>query len=281
MKEFEGKVAVITGAASGIGRGIAERCAREGMKIVLADIEEQALLKTETGMKAAGATVLAVQTDVSKEQDIDALAKKAVDSYGAVHLLFNNAGVGGTDTLICDTSTADWQWIIGVNLMSVVYGIKRFVPLMREQNTACHIVNTASLAGLLSYPGLGSYNVTKHGVVSLSETLHHELTQQGANIRVSVLCPGSVNTRIMDSSRNRPADLPDVELRKSPEDLALEEEWRKSIAAGVSPKQVADLVFEAIQDQQFYIMTHPEEKVQIQHRLEDILQDRTPTEPHL
>lgn len=283
MTEFEDKVAVITGAASGIGCAIAEGCIQKGMKVVLADIEEAPLYKVEEEFRATGASVVAVKTNVAKESDIDALAKLALDSYGAVHMLFNNAGVGGTDTPVCTTTRVDWQWTLDVNLMSVVYGVKAFVPIMLAQATECHIVNTASLAGLLSYPGLGAYNVSKHGVVSLSETLHHELVQQESKIKVSVLCPGSVSTRIMDSTRNRPADLKNEceSSLKSAEDELLEQQWRKSIEAGLSPLKVADCVFEAIRDGRFYILTHPEEKAQIKTRLEDILQDRLPSEPRL
>lgn len=280
MKEFKDKVAVITGAASGIGRGIAERCAQEGMQVVLADIEEGALAQAEEDMKAAGANVLAVLTDVSKASDIEALAQRTLDVFGAVHLLCNNAGVGA-GTTIWESSLADWEWTIGVNLWGVIYGVRVFVPIMLEQSTECHIVNTASIAGLMSSPGLGIYKVTKHGVITLSETLHHELTDRGAKVKVSVLCPGFVNTRIMDSERNRPGELQNdpVEAKLSSEYEAAVEEFRQAIQAGMSPGQVADYVFRAIRDEKFYILTHPEFKPVVQLRMEDILLERNPTNP--
>src|SRR2546423_9022177 len=174
MKDFQGKVAVVTGAASGIGRGLAEKCVREGMKVVLADVEEKVLNQASAELKALSGDVLAVRTDVSKAGDVEALAQQAFDTYGAVHLLFNNAGVGGGSTL-WESTLADWEWVLGVNLWGVIHGIRTFVPRMLEQHTEGHIINTASVAGLISSPG-GIYNVTKHGVIALSETLYHELT---------------------------------------------------------------------------------------------------------
>ena len=278
MKAFQGKVAVVTGAASGIGRGLAERCAQEGMQVVLADIEEKALMQASQALKAAGAQVLAVQTDVSKVSDVEALAQKTMETYGAVHLLFNNAGVGA-GTSIWESSLADWEWTMGVNLWGVIHGIRTFVPLMLEQQTEGHIVNTASIAGLTAGPGLGIYKVTKHGVVTLSETLYHELALRGANIKVSVLCPGFVRTQIMDSARNRPVQLQNepTEERMSPESEAMLQFMRQAVEAGMPPNQVADIVFQAIRDENFYILTHPEWKEAIRVRMEDILQERYPT----
>jgi len=278
MKEFQGKVAVVTGAASGIGRGLAERCAQEGMKIVLVDVEEQALMQASQELKATGASVLAVQTDVSKAGDVEALAQKAFDTYGAVHLLFNNAGVGA-GTSIWESTLADWEWTLSVNLWGVIHGIRTFVPLMLEQQTEGHIVNTASIAGLTSGPGLGIYKVTKHGIVTLSETLYHELALRGAHIKVSVLCPGFVSTQILDSARNRPVQLQNdpTEERMGPESEALLQFMRQAVQAGMPPHQVADIVFQAIRDEKFYILTHPEWKEAIRVRMEDILHERNPT----
>ena len=281
MKEFQGKVAVVTGAASGIGRGLAERCAQEGMKVVLADIEEQALMRASQELKAtggAGTQVLAVQTDVSKATDVEALARKTMETYGAVHLVFNNAGVGA-GTLIWESTLADWEWTMGVNLWGVIHGIRTFVPLMLQQQTEGHIVNTASMAGLTAGPGLGIYKVTKHGVVTLSETLYHELALRGANIKVSVLCPGFVNTQIMDSARNRPVQLQNdpSEERMGPMSEAMVQFMRQAVEAGMPPHQVADIVFQAIRDEKFYILTHPELKEAVRIRMEDILQERNPT----
>ena len=278
MKEFQGKVAVVTGAASGIGRALAERCVQEGMKVVLADIEEQALMQTAQELNAMGADVLPVKTDVSKAADVELLALKTLAAYGAVHLLFNNAGVGaGTTTW--ESTLADWKWTLGVNLWGVIHGIHFFVPIMLEQDTEGHIVNTASMAGLISGPGLGIYKVTKHGVVTLSETLYDELALRGAKIKVSVLCPGFINTRIMEAARNRPAELQNdpTEEKLEPASMAVLEAMQQAVQAGMPPKQAADIVFQAIRDEKFYILTHPELKSAIQTRMEDILQERNPT----
>ncbi len=278
MKEFQGKVAVVTGAASGIGRALAGRCTQEGMKVVLADIEEQALMQASQELKAAGASVLSVQTDVSKAGDVEVLAQKAFETHGAVHLLFNNAGVGA-GTIIWEGTLADWEWTMGVNLWGVIHGIRAFVPRMLEQDTEGHIVNTASMAGLTSGPGLGIYKVTKYGVVTLSETLYHELALRGAKVKASVLCPGFVNTRIMDSVRNRPARLQNdpAEEQLGPENEAMIQFMRQVVEAGMPPHQVADMVFKAIRDETFYILTHPEWKEAVRVRMEDILQERNPT----
>jgi len=277
MKDFKDKVAVITGAASGIGRALADRCVQEGMKAVLADVEAEPLATAEASLKASGATVLAVQTDVSQVRDVEALAQKTMEAFGAVHVLCNNAGVG-TEAAVWESTLAEWEWIVGVNLWGVVHGVRVFVPLMLAQDAECHIVNTASTAGLISGPGLGAYKVTKHGLVTLSETLHHELAERGAKVKVSVLCPGIVNTRIMESARNRPGDLPPT----GPRGPASEERWealRRLVPAGMPAAQVADAVFEALRKDRFYILTHPEGKEAVRTRMEDILQERNPTPP--
>ena len=278
MNEFEGKVAVVTGAASGIGRALADRCVEEGMKVVLADVDVEALTITEASMKGSGAAVLAVRTDVSQAGDVKALAQKTVDAFGAVHLLCNNAGVAGTAAPTWENTLADWEWVMGVNLWGVIHGVRVFVPIMLAQDTECHIVNTASMAGLISCPGLAAYKVTKHGVVTLSETLHHELAERGAKVKVSVLCPGIVNTRIMESARNRPGHLPATEPL-DPASAAGWEALRQLVPAGMPPVQVADAVFKALRKDQFYILTHPEGKESVRTRMEDILQERNPIFP--
>jgi NAD(P)-dependent dehydrogenase (short-subunit alcohol dehydrogenase family) len=278
MKEFKDKVAVITGAASGIGRALAERCVHEGMRVVLADVEVAALTETEASLKASGATVLAVRTDVSQARDIEALAKQTWAVFGAVHLLCNNAGVAGTAAPVWESTRADWEWVLGVNLWGVIHGVRVFVPLMLAQETECHIVNTASMAGLISCPGLAAYKVSKHGVVTLSETLHHELAERGTKVKVSVLCPGVVNTRILESARNRPGHLPTTE----PLDPASRAGWEalhQLVPAGMPPGQVAAAVFAALRKDQFYIFTHPEDKAAVRTRMEDILQERNPSFP--
>jgi len=278
MKEFKDKVAVITGAASGIGLGLAEHCVKEGMKVVLADVEVSALTQTEESLKAQSENVLAVPTDVSKADDIEALAKRTLEAFGAVHLLFNNAGVEVRGK-VWEQTLADWEWIINVNLWGVIHGIRVFVPIMLQQQTECYIVNTASTAALISGPGLGSYKVTKQGVLGLSETLYHELKQQNAQINVSVLCPSFVRTRIQQADRNRPAALQNQpgEVQISPEEQAQIQWFREQDEKGMPPEQFADLVFKEIKQDRFYIISHPESMPSIRQRVEDILQQRQPT----
>lgn len=277
MKGFKDKVAVIMGAASGIGRALAARCGQEGMNVVLADIEKSALYETEKEMRNAGATVLAVLTDVSSLRDVEALAQKTLDTFGAVHLLCNNAGVVPLNLKpLWENTLTDWEWTMGVNLWGVIYGIRTFVPLMLEQDVDCHIVNTGSMLGLVSEGSI--YGLTKHAVVSLSEGLHNELQEREAKIKVSVLCPGWVNTQILDAERNRPAALRhgSVQREKSPEELALLDGYRQLLANGAPPSHVADCVFEAIKAERFWILPHPEWKEAVQARMETILQERNP-----
>jgi NAD(P)-dependent dehydrogenase (short-subunit alcohol dehydrogenase family) len=278
MKEFRDKVAVITGAASGIGRGITDRCAQEGMKVVLADIEEPALTKVEQELKSADIDVLAVRTDVSKEADIKNLAEKTLDRFGAVHLLFNNAGVAAGST-VWESSLVDWQWVMGVNLWGVIYGVRVFVPIMLAQDTDCYIVNTSSAAGLLSNNTNSVYEVTKHAVVALSEHMYYSLAQKKANIKVSVLCPGWVKTRILECDRNRPAELSNTQpkLPLTQEAEAAIQYITQAVASGISPQAVADRVFEAIRSEQFYILTDSKSIPMIQKRMENILNQRNPS----
>ncbi len=277
MQQFRDKVAVITGAGSGIGRGIAARCAREGMKVVVADIELAALARTEADLRREGATVLCVQTDVSKVAEVEQLAEKTLEAFGAVHLLVNNAGVGG-GTTVWESTLADWEWTLGVDLWGVIYGVKVFTPLMLAQGTECHIVNVGSVAGLFASPGLGPYKVAKHGVVSLSETLYYELAQRGAQVGVSVLCPGFVKTGIMDSERNRPAALqnePRAAVR-TPEAEQEHAALSAAVASGMAIEQVADAVFAAVAARQLYILTHSDFDDMIRERAENILLRRNP-----
>jgi NAD(P)-dependent dehydrogenase (short-subunit alcohol dehydrogenase family) len=285
MKEFKGKVAVVTGGASGIGRGIAERCAREGMKVVLADIEKDALAQAEEEIKATGATVLAVLTDVSKPGDVEALAQKTLDTLGAVHLLCNNAGVGAGGGPAWETPLADWQWAMGVNLWGTIHGIRVFVPIMLAQDTECHIVNTASCAGLLPVAA-GPYTVTKYGIVALSETLHRDLARIGAKVKVSVLCPGLVRTRFLDSERNRPVEYggDGAVTTSSPEEdearWAAVEKAYPQLGGVLSPDDVAQTTFAAIRSEQLYVLTHREALIPlIRARMEDIIHERNPQNP--
>ena len=271
MKDLAGKVAVITGGASGIGRAVAGRCATAGMKVVLADIEQDALDVAEKELREDGAEVLGVVTDVSKPESVEGLAQRAVDAFGTVHLLHNNAGVA-TGGLIWECTVADWRWVLGVNLWGVIHGIHTFVPIMLQGDEEGHIVNTASAAGLTSPPFLGPYNVTKHGVVTLSETLARELAMQQSKIKVSVLCPGFVNTGIFNSGRNRPE-----ELRNPDHDDTLISMLAAQVMEGaLAPEIVADHVLDAVRHEQFYILTHPELMEAIRGRMDDIVSGRAP-----
>ena len=266
------KVAVITGAASGIGRGLAERFAAEGMRVVIADVEEKSLTGLEADLKANGATVLAVRTDVSNASEVENLAVQTLDTFGAVHILCNNAGVVCSRP-IWEHTLADWEWVLGVNLWGVIHGIRAFVPRMLTQGDTCHIVNTASILGLVGGSGEGIYKVSKHGVVALSETLADELAQEGANIQVHVLCPGWVRTGILDSARNRPDTLRNSETETPPrqETIGGSRNVRAEMEAGMSPAEVAEHVYNAIQNGTFYIHTHPEHKAWIRERMARIL----------
>lgn len=286
MKEFKDKVAVITGGASGIGRALAEECVKRGMKVVLADVEENALRKAEEELRGKGSDVLAVRTDVSKAADIEGLAQKTLERFGAVHLLFNNAGVGAGTTIV-ESTLADWEWTINVNLWGVIHGVHTFVPIMMKQDTECYIVNTASLSGLVSAPLEGVYRVSKVGVISLSETLYHELRLQKAKIGVSVLCPAHVKTRILEAERNRPRELlnPPSQRVLTPEEEAtvkvIVEGVQKMFANAMTAERYASLVFQAIEEEKFYVLTHPEFTPVIKQRMDDVLLGRNPTLPQL
>ena len=284
MKEFKDRVAVVTGAASGIGRAMAERFAAEGMKVVLADIEEETLAKAESEMKADGATVIAVRTDVSRAADVEALARKTIDGFGAVHVLCNNAGVGPAKGATWELSEADWRWVLGVNLWGALHGIRAFVPIMLDQDSDGHIVNTASIAGLLSAPFAATYCVAKHGVVTLSESLHSELAQVGSKVKVSVLCPAWVKTRLMDGDRNRPNEFQNAPDQDSTTIQAtmMNQAFGQLVASGTDPREIGELVINAIREDRFYILPHPEWKEQVRVRMENILEERNPSvEPGL
>ncbi len=272
MEELQGKVAVITGGASGIGRAVADRAAGEGMKIVLGDIEEGPLKGAVDDLTSQGAEALGVLTDVSDGASVQALRDQALDRFGAVHLVHNNAGIG-LGGPIWEVSEEDWRWILGVNLWGVIHGIATFVPLLIEQGEG-HVVNTASIAGLIAAPFLGPYNATKQAVVAISETLFKDLQAVGAPIGVSVLCPGFVQTRIADSERNRPEWAPDREVAGAAE---LRGAVQNMVDGGIAPTTVADRVIDAVQTNTFYILTHPELDGAISTRFDDILQGRPPS----
>jgi NAD(P)-dependent dehydrogenase (short-subunit alcohol dehydrogenase family) len=263
-----GRVAVVTGAASGIGFGLSERFASEGMRVVMADIEEPALAEAAEVLIGRGGEVLPVPTDVSRPEQVDALRDRALETFGAVHVLCNNAGVAGLGRPLWDLTPGEWAWVLGVNLWGVINGIRSFLPALREQDAA-HVVNTASVAGLVAGI-LGPYSVTKHGVVALSEALYFQLLQHGAGVGVSVLCPGWVKTRIVDSDRNRPAELgPAAELE--PTQAAVREVGRQRVESGIEPAEVAAHVVDAIRSGRFYVLTHPEMNDAIRRRAEEVL----------
>jgi NAD(P)-dependent dehydrogenase (short-subunit alcohol dehydrogenase family) len=284
MKEFRNKVAVITGGASGFGREFATIGARLGMKLVLADVQQDALDQTAAELQAQGAQVLAMRCDVRIAEQVPALADATMEKFGAVHLLFNNAGVG-TGGLIWENSEADWEWVLGVNLWGVIHGVRIFTPLMlqtakTEPDYQGHIVNTASMAGLLNAPNMGVYNVSKHAVVALSETLYHDLLLVDAPIGASVLCPYYVPTGISQSQRNRPDDVKE-EGGPTASQRAAQAVTEKAVSSGkVSAAQVAELTFEAIRDGRFYIYSHPQALGNVQIRMEDIVRQRNPSDPY-
>ncbi|HVL75345.1 MAG TPA: SDR family oxidoreductase [Noviherbaspirillum sp.] len=283
MKNFEGRVAVITGAGSGFGREFARIGARLKMKLALADVQQDALDATRAELEQQGAEVLALRCDVRKADEVQALADATMQRFGAVHLVFNNAGVGHGG-LVWETSVADWEWVLGVNLWGVIHGVRIFTPLMletakKEPGYEGHIVNTASMAGLLNAPNMGVYNVSKHAVVSLSETLYHDLQLIDAPIGASVLCPYFVPTGIHQSMRNRPDELKD-DAPMTASQRASRAVSEKAVTSGkVSAAEVAEKTFDAIRSGGFYIYSHPQALGNVQTRMEDIITQRNPTDP--
>jgi len=278
MQAFEGKVAVITGAASGLGRAFAEQGAALGMRLVLADIDPDALADTAATLRAAGAEVVAVPTDVSDAGAVDALARKTLDSYGKAHLLFNNAGVGASG-LAWEMSANDWAWVFGVNVMGVAHGVRVFAPIMIGQNEPAHIVNTASVAGFLAPPLMSVYNASKHAVVGLTETLYHDLRKVGAPVGCSLLSPAFAPTGIADAERTRPARWRNDAAPTASQILAARE-LRKAVRAGrLTAADIADATFDAIRDERFYVFTHPAIVRSIRLRHEDIERQRQPSDP--
>jgi NAD(P)-dependent dehydrogenase (short-subunit alcohol dehydrogenase family) len=278
MDQFDGKVAVITGAGSGFGREFALKGAALGMKLVLADIDENALAQSVDAVRASGAQAVGVPTDVSNPHHVDALANATVDAFGAVHLLFNNAGVGAGG-FVWENSANDWQWVFGVNVMGVANGVRAFTPIMLRQREPAHIVNTASVAGLLSAPAMGVYNASKHAVVALTETLYHDLKMVGGQVDCSVLCPAFVPTGIADAERVRPEALRNEGALTASQEMA-GKQLSKAVHSGkLSAHDVAELTFDAIRERRFYVITHPRIMASVQLRLDDVAQLRNPTDP--
>jgi NAD(P)-dependent dehydrogenase (short-subunit alcohol dehydrogenase family) len=277
MERLHGRVAVVTGGASGIGRALAETFGREGMKVVLADVEPEALAKTACAIGDTGVEVLAVETDVTKQAEVDRLAEKTLAAFGGVHLVCNNAGVfaGG---LCWSQPLADYQWVLGVNMWGVIHGVRTFVPIMLERGDEGHVVNTASMAALTANPYAAAYHMSKHAVLALSEVLYHELRGIGAKIGVSALCPEAVATHIDDCERNRPAGLraasgpvpPDVEL--------VNRAMRAAVAGGIPTQVIADRVLRAVREDRFYVLSDADAwRRACESRLEDIRLGRNPT----
>jgi NAD(P)-dependent dehydrogenase (short-subunit alcohol dehydrogenase family) len=278
LTDFSDKIAVITGAGSGFGREFARLGHQLGMRLVLADIQQDALDATAAELRAAGATLIAERVDVSVGGDVECLARRARSAFGDIHLLFNNAGVGAGG-LVWETSERDWRWVLGVNLWGVIHGIRAFVPSMLAQGSAGHVVNTASVAGLLSAPLMGVYNVSKHAVVTLTETLYHDLKLAKAQVGCSVLCPAFVPTGIHESERNRPSGAEDE--APTPSQLAARESVRKAVTSGrLTPQDVARMTFDAIRQDRFYIITHPKILGSIGLRHQDIAELRNPSDPY-
>ncbi len=283
ISDFKNKTAVLTGAGSGFGLECARIGAKLGMNLVLADVQQDALDKTVAEMQAAGAQVLAMRVDVSKADQMQAFAEAAFQRFGAPHFVFNNAGVGAGG-LVWENSLKDWEWVTGVNVMGVVHGVHFFTPMMLAAAKADaayqgHIVNTASMAGLLNAPNMGIYNVSKHAVVALSETLYQDLALVTDQVSASVLCPFFVPTGISQSHRNRPDELK-AQDKPTQSQLIGQAMSDKAVGSGkITAAQVAQMVFDAIAANQFYIYSHPKAIGSVQTRMEDVMLARNPTDP--
>lgn len=281
MQHLQGRVAVVTGAGSGIGLAMARRFAQAGMKLVLADIEQTALDRAAAALAAAGAHVRAVRVDVGEPAQVQALADQAWQAFGAVHLVCNNAGVASPAlrTRAWESTLADWEWILRVNLMGVLHGVRAFVPRMLEEGDEGHVVNTASVAGLLT--GANPYHVSKHGVACLTEGLYRDLRSMGARVSASVLCPGLIRTAILDAERNRPSEFGRTELEALPHDVQRwAEGFRRLLEGGYEPEAVADAVHDGVVADRYYIIpAQPSLQELIRVRMQDIVEQRNPTLP--
>lgn len=276
MNDFSGKVAVITGAGRGIGRGIALHCARERMKVVLAGFGIESLTKTEADLQALGAETLIVQTDVSQLADVENLAEKSFTTFGAVDLLVNNAGVAVAASVL-DSTIDDWNWVMDVNFYGVLYGVRTFIPRMIEHDSTSHIVNVSSLSGIV--PGGGSYGVSKHAVVVLTESLYRELADSAPHVKVSVYCPGWVATEFDEIERSRPERFKANATPPTDEEQA---DWRKALARGYSIEESARILFDGLQNNRLYIGPKgfqnqlPELAEEVRDRTENILNEVNP-----
>ena len=276
MDRLKDRVAVVTGAASGIGLAMVERFAAEGMKVVMADVEAAALDQAAAAVRAKAPAVLAVRVDVSSAEDVERLARETYTEFGAAHVVCNNAGVAVLGAAH-EHSLADWQWVMGVNLWGVIHGVRSFVPRMLAGGDEGHVVNTASMAGLTTSAYMSVYDVTKHGVVALSEAMYKEFEATGAPLGVSVVCPGLIDTNIMRSARNRPEEL-DEEGKAGPAAQAFGEALASRLAGGYPPSEVASQVVDGIREKRFYVVpAQPEIKQGAFVRAQDIIELRNPT----
>ncbi|MGH3387510.1 MAG: SDR family NAD(P)-dependent oxidoreductase [Actinomadura sp.] len=276
MQEFAGKVAVVTGAGSGMGRAFAGRFATEGMRVVLADVEQAALDRAVGELRAAGHDVLGVVTDVSSADSVRRLADAALNAYGAVHVVCNNAGVEGyLDGPVWEATEQDWAWTLGVNFHGVLNGVRTFLPILLAQQEETHMVNTASMLSLVRSPNI--YGVTKQAVLALSETVYGDLQAQGAQVGITVLFPGTIATNLFHGSRNRPAETRgDVDLAATGEGRARRDHMHEVLSKGMPPEEVADIVVKAIREKAFYVLTDHEWDEQIKRRVDDVLLRREP-----
>jgi NAD(P)-dependent dehydrogenase (short-subunit alcohol dehydrogenase family) len=282
IQDFKRKTAVLTGAGSGFGLECARIGAKLGMNLVLVDVQQDALDKATAEITATGVKVLSRKVDVSNQAQMEALAADVEKTFGAPHFVFNNAGVG-SGGLIWENSVKDWEWVLGVNLWGVIHGVRLFTPMMlaaakKDPAWRGHIVNTASMAGLLTPPNMGIYNVSKHAVVSLSETLYQDLKLVSDQLSASVLCPYFVPTGISQSHRNKPAELADEKATQS--QLIGQAQSDKAVSSGkVTAAEVAQLVFDAISADRFYIFSHPRALGNVRARMEGIVNITNPADP--
>jgi NAD(P)-dependent dehydrogenase (short-subunit alcohol dehydrogenase family) len=284
MKRLAGRAAVITGAGSGFGLEAARIAAREGMSVVMADVQPDALDRAVAEIEGLGAPVLPFRLDVSKAEQVEAMGAATLARFGAPGFVFNNAGVG-VGGLIWEHTAKDWEWVVGVNLMGVAHGVRVFVPMMleaarRDPGYEGHIVNTASMAGMVNAPNMGAYNVTKHAVVSLSETLYQDLRLVTDQVSASVLCPYFVPTGIHHSDRNRPDGMRDAGTKPTKSQLIAQAMTDKAVSSGkVTAPQVAQFVFDALREDRFYVFSHPHALGPVQTRMEDVMMRRNPSDP--
>ncbi len=278
MRDLSGKVAVVTGAASGIGRAMADCFAAQGMMVVLADVEERALDAAVMELQQQERDVLGVVTDVRKPDELQELARRAIDQYGKVHVICNNAGVittGGGQGVV-GAALENWEWVLQVNFWGVLHGVRTFLPILERQGEEGHIVNTASIAGLMAPGAVSAYSVSKHAVVALSEGLYSELQSRESRVGVSVLCPGFVRTNLHEAGRNRPEELTPADDIARGEPSVQAGSLAASIEGGASPDRIAEAVLEAIREEHFYILPHAGTEAVVRSRMEAIIEGRNP-----